>query len=147
MIAFVVGGLGPGLYTRGGLRSDRLQPGTAIGVFFREAHVTREIDTSQSEVDPPDVAPRHVVLDLGIRQKNAGHGDLNRRADEGLDLFLRLVVVASFSLGILEHEATEQLQRFHVVRLLPPLAIGQRDHCTLVGHPLRIVVQRVIVPA
>ena len=121
-------------------------PLVEVALLEGRVDVAGEVHAVQRQVHAAEIAPLHIELDLGAGQEDAGDRDVELRLGDLLDLVLRVVVVAGLALAELPGESPVQLDRLDEVRLLPPLPVSRSDHPAVVGHPLRVVEQRVVVP-
>ena len=117
-----------------------------ILALFTELHIAIEFDRIKRQLDLLHIAPIQVVLDFRIGQEDVAHANAELRLGDVLDLRLRRLPIVRLAFGELGYETTEKLERLRKIRLLPPVPVSQRHRPTLAGHPLGVVVERVVIP-
>ncbi|NBU07749.1 MAG: hypothetical protein EBS84_01830 [Proteobacteria bacterium] len=85
-------------------------------------------------------------LDFRVRQEDVADGHAEVYLGDVANLLLRLLPVTRLALVELRNQPPEQRERLHVILLLRPVAVLERDGAALVHHPFGVVIQRVIIP-
>src|SRR5262249_42044193 len=146
IVALICGLSRPGFEPFGAGGAYPVYPCAGVVGYIREGDVPEEIDLVKSELDPLNVAPIQIKLDLRTGKKHVRGADSYFGPGDAGDAFLCLLVVAGLALPMFVDQAAKQFKGLYQVRLLAPGTVGSLRDISIVRKPFGIVEQRIIVP-